>query len=197
MEKKNVATTLVLILSALVFTVIGSCFMNLVYADTKITVSNPKVNVVSGVLVYDSKDENKTQIEYLKFSDSELGLKPVTGEQNSETKIPSTVTDKTGSEGLYSTIKVTAPAGLRITINNVKIDSKEKREDIEKERENLFVGVMDTEDGAKSLKEDETILITEPLAVEDKEYTILFWLDSKAADILKGAKISFDINFVV
>lgn len=197
MDKKNIATTFVLILCALVFTVVGTSFMNYMYKDNKIVVNNPKIIAQSGILVYDAKDTNKTAITSLKFSDSELGLKPVTGEQDAETKIPSTVTNKNGSEGLYSSIKVTAPAGLKILVTNISVESKEDAEKIKKERENMFVGIMDQNDGAKSLKEDQVELISEPLAVEDKEYTILFWLDSKAAEILKGAKISFDIQFVV
>ncbi len=195
MNKKNVATTIVLILSAMIFTVVGSCFMNFIYKDSKIVITDPNVVASSGVLVYDSKDDNKTAISKLKFSDMSLGLKPVTGQADAETNIPSTVTDKNGSEGVYSSVKITAPAGLKIIVKNIKVESGEDAQKIKEERKNMFVALKDIKDSANNLEKDELILTTFEDAVADKEVTLFFWLDGKADKILKGSKISFEVYF--
>lgn len=194
MNRKNLATTIILLLSTLVFAVVGSSFMKYVYEDKKIVIENPKIKVAEGILVYSSDDQSKQQIDTLKFSDSELGLKPVTGEENSETKIPSTVTNVHGSEGLYATIKVTSNSKFNIVINNFKIQSDDA-EKVKTERENIKIGIMD-KSNTKDFVEDEFVLLEENAAVEDKEYTILFWLGGNAGNSLQGSKISFDINFV-
>ena len=195
MNRQNLATTIILLLSTLIFAVVGSSFMKYVYEDKKIVIEDPIVHVAEGILVYRADDESKTQIEKLEFSDSELGLKPVTGEEDSETKIPSTVTDVHGSEGLYVTIKVTSDSEFNIVINNFKIKSDGDLDKIKKERENIQIGIMD-KSNTKDFVEDEFILYEETSPVEDKEYTILFWLGGNAGEILQGSKISFDINFV-
>ena len=197
MNKKNIATTIILLLCTMWFTVIGSSFMNFMYQESKIVVNDPTVSVSNGVLVYDSKDDNKKQIQTLEFNDMSLGLKPVTGDLDAQTNIPSTVTDKNGTEGLYASVKVTAPAGLKIVVTNIKIETQEKEEDVKDERKNMFIAIKDVKDSAQSLEADTIQLATERDAIEDKEYTFLFWLDSKADKILKGSKISFEIQFVV
>lgn len=169
--------------------------MNFVYEDTKIVIKDPTITVASGVLVYNAKDDTKTPLTKLEFSDMTLGLKPVTGESDAETNIPSTVTDKNGSEGVYSKIKITAAAGLKIVVKNIVIDSPEDPADIAEERENLFVAIKDVPDSAYNLKEDVITLATFSDAQEDAEYTFLFWLDGKAGDILKGCTICFEISF--
>ncbi|MBQ8468291.1 MAG: hypothetical protein IJ542_00875 [Clostridia bacterium] len=196
MDRKNVATTMILILCTLIFASVGASFMTYKYEKNKILVENPKI-FATNVSVWSKEDDTKSQIQELKLSSSSLGLKPVTGKADSDTKIPSTVTNKNGSEGLYGSFVVTAAAGLTIKVENIKIESSEDAEKIEKQRENIFVAIMDQTDGAKSLKDDEVILISEPLAVEEKEYTFLFWLDSKAGEELKGSKISFDLIFEI
>lgn len=196
MNKKNIATTIVLILCSLLFATVGSTFMNLLYEKNKIVVKNPNIIVSQGITIYKSDDDTKTQITQLEFNSMSLGLKPVTGEADEKTNIPSTVTEKKGTEGLYAQIKVSAPAGLTIKVANLKIDSQEDDEKLQKERKNLWVALKDVEDSAKNLTQSEVILQTESQEVKDKEYTFFFWMsgDGKA---LKGATISFDVQFSI
>ena len=196
MNKQNIATTIVLILCALTFSVVGTSFMTYKYQNSKIVVSDPAIFASQGVLVYKKDDSNKAMLTKLEFSDSELGLKPVTGDQDAETKIPSTVTNKNGSEGLYATFVVSSSTAFDIVVKNIKIQSKRDAQKVARERENLFVAIMDEQDGAKSLDEDSVLLLHQS-ALENKEYVLLFWLDSKASEELQGAKISFELHFVV
>lgn len=195
MNKKNVATTIVLILCAAIFTVVGTCFMTFIYKDSKITISDPNVVASNGVLVYNSKDKDKKPIKTLEFSDMALGLKPVTGEADADTNIPSTVTDKNGSEGVYASVKISAPAGLKIIVKNIKVESNEEPDKIKAERKNMFVALKDVENSANTLENDEITLVSYSDKLEDAEVTLFFWLDGKADIILKGSKISFDVYF--
>lgn len=197
MNKKNIATTLVLLLCSCLFAVTGSTFMNLLYQKNKIVVENPKVVCSSGVLVYNSNDEDKTQISQIEFSDMDLGLKPVTGKLDKETNIPSTVTNKSGTEGLYSAIKITAPAGLKILVTNISVTSEQDAEKVAIERKNMWIALKDVKNSATTLEEESVQLLTTDDAIEDKEFVVLFWLGSTTNNILKGAKISFEMRFIV
>ncbi len=194
MNKKNIATTVILILCSLLFATIGSTFMNLLYEKNKIVVKNPMLMASAGILVYKSDDQTKTQITQLEFNSMDLGLKPVTGEADEKTNIPSTVTEKKGTEGLYAELKVSTATAFRVKVVNLQIDSKQDEEKLKKEHKNLWVALKDVEDSAKNLENGEVVLLTENEGVQDKEYILYFWLsgDGKA---LKGARISFDVQF--
>lgn len=194
MNKKNIATTVILILCSLLFATIGSTFMNLLYEKNKIVVKNPTLIVSAGISVYKSDDQTKTQITQLEFNSMSLGLKPVTGEADEKTNIPSTVTEKKGTEGLYAELKVSASTAFTIKVANLKIESNQDEEKVQKEHKNLWVALKDVEDSAKNLENGEAVLLSENQAVQDKEYIFYFWLsgDGKA---LKGARISFDVQF--
>ena len=197
MNKKNIATTLVLLLCSCLFAVTGSTFMNLLYQKNKIIVENPKVVSSSGVLVYASSNDNKTQLTEIKFNDMSLGLKPVTGEADQETNIPSTVINKSGTEGLYAEVKVTAPAGLKIQVTNIVVTSNQDAEKVEAERKNMWVALKEVKNSANTLEDNTIALISLDESVEDKEFIIFFWLDGKTSNNLKGAKISFEMHFIV
>ena len=170
--------------------------MTYVYENTKIVVANPAVVASEQILVYAEDDEQKSPLNKLQFSSLQLGLKPVTGEQDAETKIPSTVTNKNGSEGLYANFVVDAAVQFQIVIKNIVIISNVDIQKVDAERENIFAGIMDKENGAKSLDAEEVVLTSEE-ACDEKEFTLLFWLDAKTGEDLKGAKISFEVHFVV
>lgn len=197
MNKKNIATTIVLILCTVLFTVVGSTFMNFIYPSKKITVKNPKVVAANSILVFSSDDQNKTQLNELEFNSIALGLKPATGELDSQTGIPSTITDKQGTEGLYAAFSVSAPAGLNIVVKNINIGSSLSSEELQHERENMYVALKDQDHSAQNLDGEEVVLITEPLSVENKEYTIFFWLGSIASEKLEGSTISFELHFLL
>lgn len=197
MNKKNIATTIILILCSCLFAVTGSTFINFLYQKNKITVEDPRVVVSQNVLVYKNEDENKTQIQSIEFNDMGLGLKPVTGKLDKDTGIPSTVTNKKGTEGLYSVIKITAPAGLTISVKNVNITTEQNQEDVNNQRKNMYVALKEVKNSANSLQADEITLLTSDNEITDAEYTLLFWLDAAADEILKGAKISFEMYFIV
>ena len=194
MQRKNIAMTMSTILCALTFIVIGSCFSAFIYKDEVIKVTDPKIILGDNIQVFSS--EGDKVIDKLDLSQMKLGLKPATGEEDSVTNIPTTVTDKQGSEGQYAKFKLYAPSGARVYISNIKIEnSKESAEDVENERENIMVAIKEIEDSAKSLVGNKIELGQAVASDERISYTFLIWLSGKVSDKLESSKISFDISF--
>ena len=194
MQRKNIAMTMSTILCAFTFIVIGSCFSAFIYKDEVIKVTDPKIILGDNIQVFSS--EGDKVIDKLDLSQMKLGLKPATGEEDSVTNIPTTVTDKQGSEGQYAKFKLYAPSGARVYITNIKIEnSKESAEDVENERENIMVAIKEIEDSAKSLVGNKIELGQAVASDERISYTFLIWLSGKVSDKLESSKISFDISF--
>lgn len=191
MRRKNLAACVATILSAMLFIIVGSSFTTFLYKGQMITVENPKVVTAEGITVFNSKGDK--QVNSLKLSDMKLGIKPATGEEDAETNIPSTVMDKKGSEGYYSTFKLYAPSGANIYVTNIKIEGKKK--DAEKEREHIMVAIKQINGPAKSLDGEKVLLGAASASDERIEYTFYVWLSGKTGENIKGAKISFDISF--
>ena len=133
----------------------------------------------------------------LKLSNMELGIKPATGELDADTKIPSTVTDQGTSEGYYSTVYVKVEGDFKVVVGNVKIESKKNILDVEAERENVFVALKDVEEAVKSLETDGVELAKFQDVQGVQKLTFFIWLDALSGDALEGAKISFELEFIL
>ena len=188
-KKKSLAVCVTAILYIMLFAVIGSCFMAFKYEDEKVKVLDPNLIVSTGVSVTDASNKN---INKLEFSEVKLGLKPVTGELDHETKVPVTVTDQNGSEGIFAKFTVTTSDNKSIKIKNLKITGNDKLE-IDKERKNIWVALKDVEDSAKNLEDSEVVLGSIENASDGREYTLLFWLSSVASENFEMTTISFDV----
>lgn len=194
MKRKSLAATVVVLLSTLVFAVIGVCFTTFVYSKTKIEVQNIKVNAI-GIGVFKDK-ELKEKCDKLKLSDMELGLKPATGEIDKETLIPSTITDEGTSEGYYAKVYVPAGTAFKVVINGINIETKKNKIEAEEQRKNIFVAIKNVKNATKSLKENEVELASFQNTTETQELTFLIWMGSLSGEELAGAKISFTLNFI-
>ncbi|MBR7172578.1 MAG: hypothetical protein IKD36_02165 [Clostridia bacterium] len=194
MNKKSVSASILVMFLALVFAVVGACFAIFVYKDKMIKFQEIKVVAASSIEVFDDeKLENK--ISKLKLSDMKLGLKPATGDLDEETKIPSTITDKNGSEGYYEKIYVKSSVAFKVLVTNIKIENDKDKEKAEKEREHIFVAIKGTKNSTKPLQEDVVEIATFEGSEDAREIVFLFWLDALSGDELVGSKISFDIEF--
>ena len=193
MGRENIAKTVTVILSTLLFIVIGSCFSAFLYKFEIVEVENPKVVIADGMQIFNASGDKV--IDTLEFSKMPLGLKPTTGEEDADSNIPITVNDRHGSEGLYAKCKIFAPNGAIVLIKNIKLDTKEDTEKINQERDNVFVAVKEIEESAVSLKNDYAELGTIPVSDERQELTFYVWLSAKIANTFKSVKISFDIFF--
>lgn len=187
--KKSIAVCVTAILYIMLFAVIGSCFMAFKYEDEKVIVVDPKITASEGVVVTDKENNVITQ---LKFSEVKLGLKPVTGELESETKIPVTVTDTNGSEGIYAKFQVKTNNIVSVKIKNLSITGNDKLE-VEKERTNIWFSIKEIQDSTKNFEEDTIVLGEIKDASDGKELTLLFWLSSVASEDFECSTIKFDV----
>lgn len=194
MNKKSVSASILVMFLALVFAVIGSCFYAFVYQKNIIEFDEIKVVAESGVKVFEDKEFSK-ELNKLKLSDMKLGLKPATGELDSDTQIPSTITNEGTSEGYYESVYVKANAGYKIIIKDVKIQTSKNKTLAEDERKNIFVAIKDVSNTTKSLEKDEFELVRFESVKETQELVFLFWLDSLSGEELIGSKISFTLEF--
>ena len=193
MEKKSVSATILVLFLALTFSVIGICFSVFVYPKTKITIENVLISA-SNISVYKDK-ELKTKIDKLELSKMELGLKPATGELDSESQIPSSITDKGTSEGYYASVYIPSGKDYKISVTNVKIETEKNQTEADFERRNIFVSIKDVLNTTKSIENNVTVLVWFENNNEVRKLTFLFWLGSLASDKLVGAKISFTLLF--
>jgi len=193
MQRKQYATTITVILCACLFIVIGSCFSTFLYQKELIRVENPKVVASSNISVF--KEDGQTQLEKLELSKLNLGLKPTTGEEDAITSIPSTVTDRQGSEGHYAKFKLLAASGANVSVTNVVVQTKHDQEKVNEQRKNIMVAIDGVTKEAVSLEQDIVNLGTIEASEQVKEYTFYVWLSAKTSDDLEGATISFDISF--
>ena len=189
-KKKSVAVCVTAILYIMLFAVIGSCFMAFKYEDEKVIVNDPDLIVGENIFVYDSKTNQS--INKLTFSEVKLGLKPVTGELAHDTKIPVTVTDQNGSEGIYAIFKITTNTTCNIKVKNLQVVGNEKL-DLSKERKNIWLALKGVDDSAKNLEDNVTVLAKVENASEGREYTLFFWLSSVASEDFEMCTISFDV----
>ncbi len=196
MNKKSVSATILILVMALFFSVVGTCFYTFVYDRTRTLVT--AVGVINDENIQIFSDEKlKKKVSELKLSNMDIGLKPATGEVDSETQIPSTIDDKGTSEGYYSTVYVVSSGKFRIQLNNIQIKSDHDEELIEEEKKNIFVGIMNLKNSVKTLENDGIeICRYVDVSSEPIKITFLIWLGSMASDELEGARISFDIKFV-
>ena len=189
--KKSIAVCVTAFLYIMLFAVVGSCFMAFKYEDEKVIVLDPEIVKSEGVKVLSIND---TEIDYLDFSEVKLGLKPVTGDLYVVTKIPVTVTDQNGSEGIYAKFKVDSSIKRTLKITNISITGNDKL-DIQKERKNIWVSVKEINDSTKNF-EDNEIILGEISNNKEKEYTLLFWLSSVASEEFKETTISFKVEII-
>lgn len=193
MNKNNTAITVTTILCALFFIVIGSCFSAFLYAGEIVKVENVNIVKAESILVFDEKGEK--QIEKLKLSKMKLGLKPATGEEDAESKIPATVHDHHGSEGVYAKFKLQAPQGAKIYVSNIKFSGNAGEDVVKEERENVMVSISEISKSTQSLKEDKVLLGTTKATEDMQKFTFLIWLSSAISDKFNSETISFDLVF--
>lgn len=193
MNKNNTAITVTTILCTLFFIVIGSCFSAFLYAGEIVKIENPKVFTTNNIKIFDEKGEN--EVDVLKFSKMKLGLKPATGDEDATTKIPATVHDKQGTEGIFVKFKILAPNGAKIVVSNIKFDGKMSKEIIEKERENIMISLSNSTAVAKSLKEENVIVSDVSPSSEKVLLTLFVWLSSSISTDFNSETISFDLRF--
>ncbi|MBQ8451971.1 MAG: hypothetical protein IJ538_04290 [Clostridia bacterium] len=195
MEKKSIAATILVIMLALVFSVVGVCFSSFIASAKKIEVQTIKINSSNGIVVFVDEEKKQTANE-LKLSVLETGLKPATGEVDAETEIPTTVNDEGTTEGYYGSVFVESTADFWVTISNISIKGRKDASLIEKERKNIYITIKGVEKSTKTFEDNIVTLGKIQGSADLIEITVFVWLGALAGDDLEGAKINFDLNFI-
>lgn len=193
MLRKNIAPVMATILSALLFIIIGSCFSAFLYQKEIIKVKDPQIIKASNIVVYDKNGEE--EINILKLSKLKLGLKPATGEEDKETNIPSTITEKKGGEGHYVKFQLYAPDGAKIYVTEIVVQGKKPEDKIQEERKNIMVAIKEIDQSANSLESDKVFLGEVSESEGKVQMTLYVWLSGKASDVLESSTISFKVSF--
>ena len=195
MDKKSVSATILVFYLAVIFSVVGACFSSFVFVKTKIEVKSVAIQVGQGVEVFE--DEMLTRkVTKLKLSELEFGLKPVTGEIDAVTNVPSTITCEGSTEGYYSSVYVKSSVDFKIVVKDIRVESEKNALDVKEERKNIFISIKDVGNTTKSLENDEVEIVVFRDNMETQKLTFLIWLDALAGEDLEGAQISFVLDFV-
>lgn len=194
MEKKSVSASLLIVYLAALFAVVGSCFYAFVFKGKQIKLESVAIVSASSISVYGDEEKSKT-INKLKLSDMKIGIRPVTGEPDKDSQVPSTINDEGTSEGYYATVYVDAAASYKIVLKNIKIKSEKDELLVKEERKNLYFSIKDIQGTTTDLKDDSIDIVTFSDVSQTQKLTFLFWLGAMAGDDLQGAKISFELSF--
>ena len=189
MLKKNIAPVVATILSALTFIIIGSCFSAFFYKKEVVKVENPKLILFSGVSAFD--ESGQSEITEIELSEMKLGLKPATGEEDSQTNIPVTITDKKGSEGQFAKFQIKTAETVNVYVVNVKIEGENASRELDNERENIMVAIKEFGGEALNLSGEKILLGKLDASQDNQTLTFLIWLSSKVSDIVESSTISF------
>ncbi len=188
-SKKSVAVSVCALLLICLFAVVGSCFMAYLYEDEKVVIKSPRIVAGAGISVTNSKGE---PIDKLEFSDLKLGLKPVTGELDSETKVPVTVHDKNGSEGIFAKFSVKSSRVTKLSVQNLRIEGNDSL-DFAQERKNIWLSVMEVKNSTNNFEDEKVELCELTASTEGATFTLLLWFASVSSENFESSTISFDI----
>lgn len=188
-KKMSFAVCIVSVLVIVFFGIIGSSFYYFKFEKQKITVLPATIISPADISVLSVDNQ---EIGALCFSEIKLGIKPATGELDEETKIPVTVTDKNGSEGVFAKFIVNTSRTISVKVNNLQITGN-KKIDIDDARENLWVSIKEIADSTKNFEEEELVLGDIEASGEPQTFTFLFWLGSTTNTQFNSCKISFSV----
>lgn len=187
MEKKTIATTISLILTLFFVAIIGSTLSTYVVMKKKIEVEEIVLSIGEGIFVADKKGK---QISKLEIKSKEIGMRPVTGEQNEKTNIPSTINDTISTEGAYAKFFLTTLSAYEIRLKSVWVSNG-----YDENKDNIFIGFHD--DNSESVSIDKVgAVISRGERVTHREMIVVIWLDPDVTKSLIGADIIVELEIV-
>lgn len=187
MERRDVGYCLAYVLSFVFVAIIGISFSSFLDARRKIEVKSISVAAADGILVQKSGEKGDATISQLKVNSPKVGTKPVSGELDTQTDIPYTVSDQVGSEGAYAKFQVVAKGGIKVLL-------KAASGVPESELDNVKIAVNGSEKKPHSLKDIGQVLEEKDASDKPHKFTVLVWLDMHAGKDLIGSKIDITLE---
>ena len=183
MERRDVGYLVAYVLSFVFFAVVGISFSTFKDKKQQVEVRSIVVKSEEGIVVRSGNQEG-LNLSLIVHS-PKVGTKPASGELDTQTDIPYTVTSQVGSEGAYAKFEVQSARPYKIVLaaangipneelKNVKIsiDGSEKRPF---SAQNLGEAIYEGKG-------------------EQKSFTILVWLDGHTSNKIIGSKIDIELG---
>ena len=189
MERRDFGYVLAYVFSFLFVAIIGISFSTFLDAKRRIEVSGITVASAEGVLVQKVGEKGDDTISKLDVKSPKVGTKPVSGELDTQTDIPYTVSDQVGSEGAYAKFQVRSETGVKVVLKSVSGVP-------EGELDNVKIAVDGSEKKPHSLKNIGEVLEEKDPSEKPHKFTVLIWLDQHAGKELIGSKINIELEVV-
>ena len=187
MDKKTVAVTVMTILIVAFLMAIGSTLSAFKVSKEKVIVERMVVVYGDGVKV---KNKDGKEISDLEVKSSAVGVRPATGDEDTETNIPTTVNDAVGTEGAYANFFLTSNSPWEIRLLSCSLTNG-----MEENLDNVRVAIMEEKNDPVSGK-DIGATLAHGEAVNNKEYVLVVWLDQETTKSIKGSKIMVQVQVV-
>lgn len=183
--KKNIGTAMSIIFILLFIVSIGATLSAFKVARSKVEVSRISVIALGDIEV---KDKDGNEISSLEVKSSAVGIRPSTGEENSGSDIPSTVNDEVGTEGAYACFCVTSPTPFKVVLAGCSVSNGDKEN-----LDNIKIAMME-DDGVSLSGNDIGATLWEYDSCENKDLSIVVWLDPKTTESIAGGEIELVLS---
>ena len=187
MDKKTVAITILSFLVLTFFISVGSTLSAYSVSRKMVKVSSIAILANDGIRVL---DEDGNPIVNLKVKSSSVGVRPATGEEDSETSIPTTVNDAVGTEGAYAYFYLSSESDWEILLMSCNLTAGANEN-----LTNVRVGIMD-ETGEPHSGKDIGSVLARGESVDSKCVVVVVWLDQDTTKTIAGAEISLQLKVV-
>ena len=189
MERRDIGYILAYIYSFIFIAIIGVSFSAFLDAKRKISIENIAVAVDDGILVQNLGDKGTQSVEFLKVKSPKIGTKPVSGDLDTQTDIPYTVSDAIGSEGAYAKFQVKSDNAIKIVL--------EKVEGVpQSQLDNVKLAMVNSKNKPYSLSNIGETIEQQEFSNDLHKFTLLIWLDQHAGPELIGSKIKIYLKIV-
>ena len=183
--KKNIGTAVTIVFVLLFIVSIGATLSAFKVAELKVDVAKISVETLGGIVATNKEGE---EISQLKVKSSAVGIRPSTGEEMAGSDIPSTINDEVGTEGAYASFCVTASSSFNVVLKGCSVSAGG-----EENLDNIKIAMMEENGVAINGSDVGAVLWTyEP--AQNKELSIVVWLDPKTTASIAGGKIEITIS---
>ena len=188
MEKKSVAVTIFSVLVVVFIISIGATLSAFKVEKEKVEVKGITLSASNGILI---ADEDGNEIFELEVKSSSIGVRPATGEEDCETCIPTTVNDAVGTEGAYSSFKLSASGNWEIVLKSCSLTAGE-----DENLKNVRVAIMEEKNEPVNGSSLGAVLARGG-AVENKEMVVVVWLEKSTTKSIKSADIYIELEAII
>ena len=185
MERRDFGYAIAYILSFVFIAIIGISFYVFKDKIQQVEVKSISIESEEGIIVKSGEEEG-TKLN-LAVHSPKIGTKPASGELDTQTDIPYTITSQVGSEGAYAKFEVQSENPYNIILSGINGVPEE-------ELDNVKISVDGSEKKPFSAKNLGDVIFEGEKG--NKKLTILVWLDGHTTNKIIGSKIDIKLSVV-